>query len=793
MATDLAKLVVSLEAETARYQKELEKARGQLDKFEKQSSGAATVVEELFDEIARLASAAALPALAKALIDNADRLAKLSQSTGVAVESLSQLDYAAGLSGASSEDLAAALNRLNKSAAEAAQGGKSQAEAFGALGVAVKDAQGNMRSTEDLLTDVAEAFSQIEDGPAKAAVAMDLFGKSGANLIPFLNNGRKGLSDLRGEAHQFGLTVSGEASKAAEEFNDNLDRLRAAAAGAANQITSEMLPTFAALTDSAVDFAKHSGAARAVVDGLRVAFETIVVLGANVAYVLTGIGREIGGIAAQAAAVARLDFGAAGEIGRMMREDAAAARKEIDAFSQRVLNAHANAEQVRGTIAKWSTAIGEAKTGGLEKQREVMRGLAAAYQANEFGAVGSAEAIRAYQSAVDQALPAIQKKRLALAAAGGEAAAAASKMRNLVASLQEQAATMGMSAEQVELYRLQVAGASAAQLRFAAGVLEGKRAYEEQQAALAEGKGLTEQLRTPTEALGAEYARLDDLLKRNAIDQETFNRAVAAAQNAFIAANPEMQEAIEKHRELNALLASTPTGKLEKQRGLMLDLAGAYERGELGAVGSAEAMARYSEAAQTALGTLPAAAEQSTDLMQELTAEAARNMQGALADFLFDPAKDGFEGMGDAFAAALQRMAAEAAAARIFEALGFGAGGKGGGMDGILGSLASAAIGAFAGTQAPAPVSEASPTPIPGRAGGGGMRAGRPYWTGEAGPELVFPGSTSRILSARDSAEFMGAGSREVYQTFNITTPNPDAFRASERQIARKARGALQR
>ena len=790
MATDLAKLVVSLEAETAKYTRELEKAQKKLDSFSKRAQAEATAAGVVIGQFA-VDAARSIATFAKQTIDAADNIAKVSQSTGMAAESISQLGYAADLSGVSQDELSTALVKLNKAAVEAAEGGKTQAQAFESLGVKVRDAAGKIKPTEQLLTEVAQAFSELKDGPGKSALAMDIFGKSGAKLIPLLNNGRQGLADLRAEAVQFGQSISGEAAAAAEQFNDNLARLQRAAQGVVITMTGELLPTLAAVTEAAVDAAKETGAGGGLVAGLRVAFETIVVLGANVRYVLEGIGREIGGIAAQAAAVATLDFGQAAEIGRAMREDAAAARAEIDGFSDRVLSAHANAEKVRGTMAKWGDAIKSARSGDLAQQQQVMQGLAAAYQAGEFGAIGTKAATEAYQRAVDQALPSVKKKTVAVRENADATRKAADDLGRMLEAVQLEAATLGMSAAQVELHRLRLAGASSGQLAFAASVKEAVEQFDKQKQALADGKSLTEAVRTPTESYAAEVERLGDLLARGAISQETFNRGVIGAQNALVAADPAMQKAIQRAKELDDLIASTPTGQLEKQQALMLDLALAYEKGRFGAAGSAEAQQRYAEAAQTALGTLPGTVEESTGLMQELTAEAARNMQGALADFFFDPLSGEFDDMADGFANALRRMVAEAAAAELMQALGFGKAGSSGGFDSLLGTVATAAAGAFAGTQAPAPVSEASFTPIPGRANGGDMRANRPYWTGEVGPELVFPGTTSRILSARDSQEFMRGGSRQVNQVFNIVAPDPNAFRASERQIVRKARQGM--
>lgn len=96
-------------------------------------------------------------------------------------------------------------------------------------------------------------------------------------------------------------------------------------------------------------------------DAIAVVFETVSVLGVNVAYVIKQIGTEIDGLAAQAAAVARLDFSGAREIGRLMREDAARARTEVDALSDRILNARRLAEQTRKSLEGVDTRAEDAR------------------------------------------------------------------------------------------------------------------------------------------------------------------------------------------------------------------------------------------------------------------------------------------------------------------------------------------------------------------------------------------------------------------------------------------------
>lgn len=149
------------------------------------------------------------------VINIADSMDELSKRTGIAVETLSSLSNTAALAGSSQEELGSALIKLNKSIAEAASGSNDQALAFQNLGVSVKDAAGNIRPTTDVLADIADAFSRVDDGAVKTQYQMALFGKSGANLNEFLSKGSAGIKE-------FGASISTDFAKNAGEFNDSI-------------------------------------------------------------------------------------------------------------------------------------------------------------------------------------------------------------------------------------------------------------------------------------------------------------------------------------------------------------------------------------------------------------------------------------------------------------------------------------------------------------------------------------------------------------------------------------------
>jgi len=189
----------------------------------------------------------------KGIADTADGLAKLSRRTGIAIEDLSAYDYAVGLSGGSTEEFASAIDRLNRNIVDAADGVAAPAEAFERLGVALKNNDGTLRTSKAVLDDVMQAFSEMPEGPERAAIAMDIFGKSGAKLSSFLDLGTEGMAAMREEAERLGIVISEDLGKASEQFNDNMVRLSKSMEGVKVSIGNAVIPELARLSDEFLD------------------------------------------------------------------------------------------------------------------------------------------------------------------------------------------------------------------------------------------------------------------------------------------------------------------------------------------------------------------------------------------------------------------------------------------------------------------------------------------------------------------------------------------------------------
>lgn len=281
-------LHVSLGLNSAQFETGLKKAGTGLSHFGKKAGLALAGVAA-----AAAAAAAALGVAVKGAIDHADTLSKTAQKIGVTTEALSRLEWAAKLSDVSLEGLANGLKKLSQNLFEVGSGaGATAKRGFDALGISVTKSDGSLRAADDVLADVADKFSRMEDGTAKTAIAVALFGRAGAELIPLLNEGRDGLKDMADEADRLGLTISTKTGKAAEAFNDSLTRLNAVFAGIVNRVMESLIPSLQeiAVTISSPEFAKAAqDFANTMVGALNVIAQAAVV----VIETIRGIGQAI--------------------------------------------------------------------------------------------------------------------------------------------------------------------------------------------------------------------------------------------------------------------------------------------------------------------------------------------------------------------------------------------------------------------------------------------------------------------------------------------------------------------
>ncbi len=244
-------------------------------------------------------SVAGLTAMVKSAIDTSDALDEMSQRVGVSVETLSVWKPAAEQSGVSGESFEKGLRKLSTTMLEAATGSEDAARGFSAVGVEFKNQDGTLRATDQVLLDLAERFKAMPDGAEKTALAVQLFGKSGAELIPFLNQGRDGINELAAEMQALGVQMSSETAAQAGNFNDALDKLKLATTSIGNQIIASLLPALNDMAGGMVESAKQGGTLRVILDGVVLVLKTLALGAATVGKAFIALGEAIGaGVAA---------------------------------------------------------------------------------------------------------------------------------------------------------------------------------------------------------------------------------------------------------------------------------------------------------------------------------------------------------------------------------------------------------------------------------------------------------------------------------------------------------------
>lgn len=172
--------------------------------------------------LAAMFSAGALVSFTRRSLDAADAIGKTADRLGLTTAALQELRYAAELAGVQQNTLDMALQRFTRRTAEAAEGGGEAKDALAELGVELRDQAGALRPTEELLGEVADAFTRIEDPATRVRLAFKLFDSEGVALVNMLRSGSAGLQEAARSARELGIVMDEELIRGAEDAGDAL-------------------------------------------------------------------------------------------------------------------------------------------------------------------------------------------------------------------------------------------------------------------------------------------------------------------------------------------------------------------------------------------------------------------------------------------------------------------------------------------------------------------------------------------------------------------------------------------
>lgn len=196
------------------------------------------------------ASAAAFASVGSAIFD-------MSKRTGVATESLSVLQFAAEQTGTDMGGVETALKKMQKAIFAAGTGSKEAAEALAMVGLSAGDLEG--LSADQQMGKIADGLMAIQDPGTRAAVAMQIFGKSGTDILPMLEGGSAGMAAFADEAKRLGLIMDSETAAKADALGDAIDSVKSSMKMAFIQVGSAVAPILTQLAQGLAIVAANVG------------------------------------------------------------------------------------------------------------------------------------------------------------------------------------------------------------------------------------------------------------------------------------------------------------------------------------------------------------------------------------------------------------------------------------------------------------------------------------------------------------------------------------------------------
>lgn len=176
-----------------------------------------------------------------------DNIDKMSQKLGLSTEAYQKWDYVIGLAGGDIDSMSAGFKTMTNALADAQNGTQSAIDKFSALGISIEDI--NSLDSEQMFEKVIASLQNMDDQTQKAAAANDLFGKSGQNLMPLLNQTNEETQQLIDTTSELGLVMSEDAVEASAHFKDTQDTIQAALDATTRSLGESLMPYFQSFLD----------------------------------------------------------------------------------------------------------------------------------------------------------------------------------------------------------------------------------------------------------------------------------------------------------------------------------------------------------------------------------------------------------------------------------------------------------------------------------------------------------------------------------------------------------------
>jgi len=443
-------------------------------------------------------------------LDNADAMNAAAEKAGILTEELSALAYAGKLSNTELGSITTGLKMLNRSMAEgeATPGGRALQQ----LGVSAVDANGKMRGVIDVLLDVSDVFQGAANDAYKTKAALDVFSRSGVDMVPLLNRGGKAIRELMEDAKAFGQVIDGDFANAADSVNDNMSTLSAVLSGTVNQAMVQLAPVLQEVTGEMIQMAREGDIVKemgqVVADTMRVMVSGAIIAAESFKLVGNAFGNML----------VLLQSDNLTETWNLLKLGVVDATDTIGDAMFRVNNV-------------WDESARKAAAGAAAQanaSRKLLDSIKTATQASE----NQRSAQLALQKSID----------------------------DTVLSTQASMASSGLASELTKLMEFRLKGATEAQLKHYEALVGSKLSQDEWNKAQEDAAALIESQKTPLETFQDRIKLINTLHQEGALsaaeytqaierEQDAFGNAGAAAEEYAVTATSVMDETVRQIRE----------------------------------------------------------------------------------------------------------------------------------------------------------------------------------------------------------------------------------------------------
>lgn len=205
----------------------------------------------------------------------ADEILTLSSTTGLATDTLQELEYASEFIDVSVDTMTGAMTRMIKTMGDAKDGSKTASESFRKLHVSIYDGYGQLKDSEQMFYEIIDALGRVRNETERDAIAMDIFGRSARELNPLIEAGSQRLKELGMEAHELGYVMDADTLESLGALDDAMQKFDKQAESFKKSLAMVMLPVLTELFEFLNKIDPKILATIAIIGGIAVVAVTV--------------------------------------------------------------------------------------------------------------------------------------------------------------------------------------------------------------------------------------------------------------------------------------------------------------------------------------------------------------------------------------------------------------------------------------------------------------------------------------------------------------------------------------